>query len=93
MHTLSEENISVKYITPALTGSRWDEAVQIRRQVSFTNGRIIVRGRLVSRGKAKKADFILYYQHFPIAVAADGREFLEGRKQFFIDNRSSAFRR
>ena len=68
MHNLSEDDISVKYITPALTKSGWDEATQIRRQVSFTNGRIIVRGRLVSRGKAKKADFVLYYQHFPIAV-------------------------
>ena len=68
MHNLSEDDICVKYITPALTGSGWDEAAQIRRQVSFTNGRIIVRGKLVSRGKAKKADFVLYYQHFPIAV-------------------------
>lgn len=68
MHNLSEDDISVKYITPALTKSGWDEAAQIRRQVSFTNGRIIVRGKLVSRGKAKKADFVLYYQHFPIAV-------------------------
>jgi type I restriction enzyme, R subunit len=56
MHNLSEDDISVKYITPALTKSGWDETTQIRRQVSFTKGRIIVRGRLVSRGKAKKAD-------------------------------------
>ena len=68
MHNFSEDDISVKYITPALTKSGWNEATQIRRQVSFTNGRIIVRGKLVSRGKAKKADFVLYYQHFPIAV-------------------------
>ncbi|MBV5337810.1 MAG: type I restriction enzyme HsdR N-terminal domain-containing protein, partial [Deltaproteobacteria bacterium] len=68
MHTLSEDDISVKYITPALTKSGWDEATQIRRQVSFTKGRIIVRGRLVSRGKAKKADFVLYHQHLPIAL-------------------------
>ena len=36
--------------------------------MSFTKGRIIVRGRLVSRGKAKKADFVLYWQHMPIAL-------------------------
>ena len=29
---------------------------QIREEVSFTKGRIIVRGKLVSRGKAKRAD-------------------------------------
>lgn len=68
MHNFSEDDISVKYITPALTKSGWDEATQIRRQVSFTKGRIIVRGRLVSRGKAKKADFVLYYHHLPIAI-------------------------
>jgi len=68
MHNLSEDDISVKYITPALTKSGWDETTQIRRQVSFTKGRIIVRGRLVSRGKAKKADFVLYYHHLPIAI-------------------------
>jgi type I restriction enzyme R subunit len=68
MHNLSEDDISVKYITPALTKSGWDETTQIRRQVSFTKGRIIVRGRLVSRGKAKKADFVLYHHHLPIAL-------------------------
>jgi type I restriction enzyme R subunit len=68
MYNLSEDDISVKYITPALTKSGWDEATQIRRQLFFTNGRIIVRGRLVSRGKAKKADFVLYYQSIPIAI-------------------------
>jgi type I restriction enzyme R subunit len=65
---LSEDDISVKYITPAIVKAGWDEATQIRRQVSFTKGRIIVRGRLVSRGKAKKADFVLYWQHIPIAL-------------------------
>ncbi len=41
---------------------------QIRREVSFTKGRIIVRGKLVTRGKAKRADYVLYYQHIPIAL-------------------------
>lgn len=68
MHNLSEDDISVKFITPALTNSGWNEAAQIRRQVSFTKGRIIVRGKLVSRGKAKKADFVLYYRQLPIAI-------------------------
>jgi len=34
---------------------------QIREEVSFTKGRIIVRGKLVTRGKGKRADYILYY--------------------------------
>ena len=69
MHdNLSEDDISVKFITPAIVKVGWDEATQIRRQVSFTKGRIIVRGKLVSRGKAKKVDFVLYWQHIPIAL-------------------------
>jgi type I restriction enzyme R subunit len=68
MNDLSEDDVSVKFITPAIVKAGWDEATQIRRQVSFTKGRIIVRGRLVSRGKAKKADFVLYWQHMPIAL-------------------------
>jgi type I restriction enzyme R subunit len=41
---LSEDDVSVKFITPAIVQAGWDEATQIRRQVSFTKGRIIVRG-------------------------------------------------
>ena len=65
---LSEADICAKYITPCLIQSGWDEATQIRREVTFTKGRIIVRGRLVTRGKAKRADYVLYYQHIPIAI-------------------------
>ncbi len=43
--------------------------MQIREQVYFTKGRIIVRGKLVTRGKAKFADYILYYKpSIPLAV-------------------------
>jgi hypothetical protein len=65
---LSESDICAKYITPAIIQAGWDETLQIRREVFFTKGRIIVRGKLVTRGKAKRADYILYYQHFPIAL-------------------------
>lgn len=66
--TLSESDICAKYITPAVIQAGWDEVLQIRREVFFTKGRIIVRGKLVTRGKAKRADYVLYYQHFPIAL-------------------------
>ena len=65
---LSEDDISVKFITPALHRAGWDEETQIRRQVSFTKGRIIVRGKLVARGRPKRADFVLYYGQIPIAL-------------------------
>ena len=66
---LSERDICTKFITPALRAAGWDEMSQIREEVSFTKGRIIVRGKLVSRGKAKRADYVLYYKpNIPIAL-------------------------
>jgi type I restriction enzyme R subunit len=66
---LSERDICTKFITPAVKHAGWDEMTQIREEVSFTNGRIIVRGKLVTRGKAKRADYILYYKpNIPIAI-------------------------
>ena len=66
---LSERDICTKFITPALRKAGWDEMSQIREEVSFTRGRIIVRGKLVTRGKAKRADYILYCKpNIPIAV-------------------------
>ena len=67
--TLSESDICAKYITPAIIAAGWDEALQIRREVSFTKGRIIVRGKLHTRGEQKRADYILYFKaNIPIAV-------------------------
>jgi type I restriction enzyme R subunit len=64
----SETDICAKYITAAVIQAGWDEATQIRREVGFTKGRIIVRGKLVTRGKAKRADYVLYYQHIALAL-------------------------
>ena len=67
--SLSESDICAKYITPAVIEAGWDEALQIRREVSFTKGRIIVRGKLHTRGEQKRADYILYYKaNIPLAV-------------------------
>ncbi len=67
--SLSERDICTKFITPALRKAGWDEMLQIREEVSFTKGRIIVRGKLVTRGQAKRADYILYYKpNIPIAL-------------------------
>lgn len=67
--SLSERDICTKFITPAVKQAGWDEMSQIREEVSFTKGRIIVRGKLVTRGKAKRADYILYYKpNLPIAL-------------------------
>jgi type I restriction enzyme R subunit len=66
---LSERDICSKFITPAVRQAGWDDILQIREEVSFTKGRIIVRGRLVTRGKAKRADYVLYHKpNLPIAI-------------------------
>jgi type I restriction enzyme R subunit len=69
---LTETDIRTKFITPALvapTGAGWDLMTQIREEAYFTKGRVIVRGKLVSRGEAKKADYILSYKlNLPLAV-------------------------
>lgn len=67
--SLSERDICSKYIAPAVQQAGWDMHKQVREEVSFTKGRIIVRGKLHSRGEARRADFILYHQaNLPIAV-------------------------
>jgi type I restriction enzyme, R subunit len=66
---LSERDICSKFLTPAVIAAGWDALLQIREEVSFTKGRIIVRGKLVSRGKGKRADYILYYKpNIPLAL-------------------------
>ena len=55
--------------TPAIKRAGWDEMLQIREEVGFTKGRIIVRGKLVTRGKAKRADYVLYFKpNIPLAL-------------------------
>ena len=42
---------------------------QVREEVRITAGRIIVQGNLNTRGKKKRADYILYYKSdIPIAI-------------------------
>lgn len=66
---MSERDICTKFITPALVQSGWDLQRQIREEVTFTDGRIIVRRKVVTRGEKKRADYILYYKaNIPIAI-------------------------
>ncbi|MDD4915678.1 MAG: type I restriction enzyme HsdR N-terminal domain-containing protein [Methylococcales bacterium] len=66
---LSERDICTKFITPAVEKSGWDLQAQIREEVSFTAGRIIVRGKLHTRGEKRRADSVLYHQkNQPLAI-------------------------
>ena len=66
---LSERDICSKFINPAIQKAGWDMQKQVREEVSFTDGRIIVQGNLHTRGKRKRADYILYLKpNVPIAI-------------------------
>src|SRR5690625_6731583 len=74
--TLPERDICTKDITPALRAVGWDEMLQLREDYEIPRGRIIVRGKLVSRGRRKRADYVLSVRpNVPLAVieAKDNR--------------------
>lgn len=63
--SLSERDICTKFITPALIKAGWDAQKQVLEEISFTDGKIYVRGKLTARG----ADYILYHKaNIPIAT-------------------------
>ena len=72
---LSERDICTKFITPAIQQAGWQQH-QFREEVSLTDGRVMVRGKLAARiknpeakGGPKRADFVLYARpNVPIAV-------------------------
>ena len=67
--SLTETDIRTKFITPAIEAAGWDRLTQMREEYFFTAGRIIVRDKLVARGKGKKVDYLLYAGgRKPIAV-------------------------
>ncbi|WP_312184441.1 EcoAI/FtnUII family type I restriction enzme subunit R, partial [Massilia timonae] len=67
--SLSERDICTQFITPAVQRAGWDFSTQVREEVTFTAGRITVRGKLHSRGTKKRADYLLYFKpNLPIAV-------------------------
>lgn len=66
---LSEEDIKAQYITPAIEKAGWDIKKQVRFEYAFTAGRIILRGNVTSRGKKKRADYLLFYKpNIPLAI-------------------------
>lgn len=63
---MTEEDIKLNYITPAIQ-SKW--ANHITMETRITDGRINLKGNLVAREKPKKADYVLYLNKYkPIAI-------------------------
>lgn len=64
---MSEEDIKLQYITPAIT-SKWNRA-KITMETRITDGKINLKGNFVFREKPKRADYILYLSaNNPIAI-------------------------
>ncbi|MCK4641879.1 MAG: DEAD/DEAH box helicase family protein [Candidatus Marinimicrobia bacterium] len=67
--SLSEQDICRIFITPAIKNAEWNLKHQVRQEITFTDGRIHVKGFHTQRGKKKRADYILFYKpNLPIAV-------------------------
>lgn len=66
---LSEEDIKIKYITPAIQKSNWDIQTQVRCEYYYTAGKMNVRENVATRGKRKFVDYLLSYKsNLPIAI-------------------------
>jgi type I restriction enzyme R subunit len=68
---LSERDICTKFIIPAMVKGGWDVLLQVRENVPLTKGRVIVRGKVVTRGTMKFADYVLYAKpnaNIPLAI-------------------------
>ena len=66
---MTEEDIKLNYITPALLERGWQSKITMETKVQFTDGKINLRGNLVAREAPKKADYILYMErNYPIAI-------------------------
>ena len=67
--SLTERDICTKWIRPALERAGWDTLTQIREEFPLTDGRILVRGKLHTRARNKRADYVLFYKpNIPIAI-------------------------
>jgi type I restriction enzyme R subunit len=70
IHSLSEEDIKLRFITPAILSKGWAfEDISMEMLVKLTDGKINLKGNLVARSKPKYADYVLYYNRAtPIAI-------------------------
>ena len=66
---MTEEDIKLNYITPAINASGWKNGINITMETKITDGKINIKGNMAYREKAKKVDYLLYLNKYnPIAV-------------------------
>ena len=65
---MTEEEVKLNYITPAIENAGWQKK-QIRMEYAINAGKIVVRGNIAKRLPKKKADYVLFYKdNLPLAV-------------------------
>ena len=68
---LSERDVCTKIIAPAMQPASWAVQRQMRDEVTFAKGRVIVRSKLYTQSQALRADLVLYKQaNLPITMFA-----------------------
>ena len=67
---MNEADTCRKAVRPKLEAAGWDDPPHTyNEQISFTDGRIVVAGSKVRRGRQKRTDFLLRFtRDFTIAV-------------------------
>ena len=66
---MTEEDIKLNYITPAIQARGWKDRITMETAVKVTDGKVNLRGNIAVRGNPKKADYLLYLcANNPIAV-------------------------
>lgn len=70
MTKLSEEDVKLRFITPAITEKAGWRKEQLRMELVITPGQVIVKGAKTKRGEIGKADYVLLgsKSHKPLAV-------------------------
>lgn len=84
---LSEEDIKLQYITPAILNKGWATS-RIRMEFAFTDGRVIFQGGQAARKAKKRADYLLHTSaNNPIAIveAKDNNKPIGGGMQQAIE--------
>lgn len=85
---MTEEDIKLNFITPAIQSKGWSDKITMETSVVFTDGKVNIKGNLTSRGPKKKADYILYINaNNPIAIveAKDNKHSISDGIQQAID--------
>lgn len=65
---MTEEEVKLNYITPAIEEAGWSKK-QIRMEYAITDGKIVVRNNIAKRLPKKIADYVLFYkENLPLAI-------------------------